>query len=70
MVVNYTPGVQLIVAADSALGSSDPWPYTSDANVAILGNHDNCGYPTGTAGPQAPGLPHENRGFGAGADLL
>ena len=48
---NGYSGVQ-IVAADSTPGSSDPWPYTSDANVAILGNHDDCGYPTGTAGPQ------------------
>jgi Glycosyl hydrolase family 59 len=42
-------GVQ-IVAADTFDPST--WPYTSDSNVAILGNHDVCGYPTGEAGAQ------------------
>jgi Glycosyl hydrolase family 59 len=37
-----------IVAGDS-LGN-DRWEYTSSPDVAILGAHDNCGYPTGTAG--------------------
>jgi hypothetical protein len=41
------------VAADTFVpSSSDPWPYTSVSSVAILGNHDMCGYPTGTAGAQ------------------
>ncbi|HEY1914204.1 MAG TPA: hypothetical protein VGH27_01395 [Streptosporangiaceae bacterium] len=39
-----------IVAADTFDPST--WPYTSDSNVAILGNHDVCGYPTGVAGAQ------------------
>src|SRR5581483_3816343 len=39
-----------IVAADR-LGAA-AWQYTSSADVAILGVHDNCGYPTGVAGPQ------------------
>src|SRR5215469_5427417 len=34
-----------IVASDSG------WGYTSGSDVAILGAHDNCGYPTGTDGP-------------------
>jgi hypothetical protein len=38
-----------IVAGDS--GGSSSWEYTSDSDIAILGAHDNCGYPTGTAGP-------------------
>jgi hypothetical protein len=42
-------GVQ-IVAADTFDPST--WPYTSDSSVAILGNHDVCGYPTGVAGAQ------------------
>lgn len=46
---NGYSGVQ-IVAADSFNPST--WPYTSTAGVAILGNHDVCGYPTGSAGPQ------------------
>jgi Glycosyl hydrolase family 59 len=46
------PGVQIVAADTFVPGSSDPWPYTSDASVAILGNHDMCGYPTGTAGAQ------------------
>jgi hypothetical protein len=48
-----------IVAADThpADGSSyDPtsssvWSYTSSSAVSILGNHDVCGDPTGSAGP-------------------
>jgi hypothetical protein len=39
-----------IVAADGAGG--DGWEYTASPDVAILGAHDNCGYPTGTLGPQ------------------
>ncbi len=39
-----------IVAGDST--GSHEWEYTSGSDVAILGAHDNCGYPTGTAGPQ------------------
>ena len=39
-----------IVAGDSTL--SHAWEYTASPDVAILGAHDNCGYPTGTAGPQ------------------
>lgn len=37
-----------IVAGDS--GSNSSWEYTSNPAVAILGAHDNCGYPTGSAG--------------------
>jgi hypothetical protein len=33
-------------------GDSSNWDYYSSPDVAILGVHDNCGYPTGTAGPQ------------------
>jgi hypothetical protein len=40
-------GVQ-IVAADTFVPRS--WPYASDPDVAVLGNHDVCGYPTGAAG--------------------
>jgi hypothetical protein len=39
-------GVQIVA------GDSSKWQYTSSADVDILGVHDNCGYPTGTAGPQ------------------
>jgi hypothetical protein len=39
-----------IVAGDST--GSHEWEYTSGTNVAILGAHDNCGYPTGVAGAQ------------------
>jgi hypothetical protein len=39
-----------LVAGDS-LGKST-WEYASNPDVAILGAHDNCGYPTGVAGPQ------------------
>lgn len=39
-----------IVAGDST--GSYEWEYTSSPDVAILGAHDNCGYPTGIAGPQ------------------
>ncbi len=41
-------GVQ-IVAADTF--GPRRWPYAADRSVAILGNHDVCGYPTGAAGP-------------------
>jgi hypothetical protein len=43
------PGVR-IVAGDST--GSHEWEYTSGSDVAILGAHDNCGYPTGVAGAQ------------------
>jgi hypothetical protein len=33
-------------------GDSRKWEYASSPAVAILGVHDNCGYPTGIAGPQ------------------
>jgi hypothetical protein len=36
-----------IVAADSA-----KWHYVGDPDVAIVGTHDVCGFPTGIAGPQ------------------
>lgn len=39
-----------IVAGDGT-GASE-WVYTSSPDVAILGAHDNCGYPTGVAGAQ------------------
>src|SRR5215472_14226787 len=39
-----------IVAGDS-LGSHE-WEYSSGSDVAVLGAHDNCGYPTGVAGAQ------------------
>jgi Glycosyl hydrolase family 59/Galactocerebrosidase, C-terminal lectin domain/Glycosyl hydrolase family 59 central domain len=39
-----------IVAGDST--GSHEWEYTSSPDVAILGAHNNCGYPTGVAGPQ------------------
>jgi glycosyl hydrolase family 59/glycosyl hydrolase family 59 (putative galactocerebrosidase) len=39
-----------IVAGDSV--GSHRWEYTSGPDVAILGAHDNCGYPTGIAGAQ------------------
>jgi hypothetical protein len=39
-----------LVAGDST--GSHEWEYTSGADVAILGAHDNCGYPTGVAGAQ------------------
>lgn len=42
-------GVQ-IVAGDTF--APRRWPYASAASVAILGNHDVCGYPTGVAGPR------------------
>jgi Glycosyl hydrolase family 59/Galactocerebrosidase, C-terminal lectin domain/Glycosyl hydrolase family 59 central domain len=39
-----------IIAGD---GIGNPkWAYTSSPDVAILGAHDNCGYPTGIAGAQ------------------
>ena len=37
-----------IVASDSGPGG---WNYVGDSDVAILGTHDVCGYPTGIAGP-------------------
>lgn len=40
-----------IVAGDSGNNSNSfSWEYTSSPAVAILGAHDNCGYPTGAAG--------------------
>jgi Glycosyl hydrolase family 59/Glycosyl hydrolase family 59 central domain len=39
-----------IVAGDSIGGHR--WEYASSRDVAILGAHDNCGYPTGSAGAQ------------------
>ena len=39
-----------IIAGDSDSGHG--WRYTSSPDVAILGAHDNCGHPTGGAGPQ------------------
>ncbi len=39
-----------IVAGDS--GGNSSWEYTSDSDIAVLGAHDNCGYPTGTKGAQ------------------
>ena len=45
-------GVQIVAADTFDPNSPDPWPYTSTSSVAILGNHDMCGYPTGTAGGQ------------------
>ena len=32
-------------------GDSSGWNYTTGSDVSILGVHDNCGYPTGTDGP-------------------
>jgi hypothetical protein len=32
-------------------GDTRKWEYASSRDVAILGVHDNCGYPTGIAGP-------------------
>jgi hypothetical protein len=43
------PGVQ-IVAGDGI--ASPKWVYPASPDVAILGAHDNCGYPTGAAGGQ------------------
>jgi hypothetical protein len=37
-----------IIAGDN--GGKYDWEYTSSPDVAILGAHDNCGYPTGAAG--------------------
>jgi hypothetical protein len=42
-------GVQ-VVAGDST--GSHEWEYPTGSDVAILGAHDNCGYPTGVAGAQ------------------
>ena len=42
-------GVQLVGADTFA---PRRWPYAAAASVAILGNHDVCGYPTGVAGPR------------------
>jgi len=39
-----------IVAGDS--GGNHAWTYFSSRPIAILGAHNNCGYPTGTAGPR------------------
>src|SRR5215831_17900368 len=39
-----------IVAGDGI--SSSKWAYSSSPDVAIMGAHDNCGYPTGVAGGQ------------------
>jgi Glycosyl hydrolase family 59/Galactocerebrosidase, C-terminal lectin domain/Glycosyl hydrolase family 59 central domain len=39
-----------IVAGDGT--GSNKWAYASSPDVAILGAHDNCGYPTGSAGAQ------------------
>ena len=39
-----------IIAGDSDGGHG--WRYTSSPDVATLGAHDNCGHPTGGAGPQ------------------
>ena len=45
-------GVQ-IVAGDSGLNSNGfSWEYPASPAVAIMGAHNNCGYPTGTAGPR------------------
>ena len=49
---NGYSSVQIVAADTFAPTSSDPWPYTSDSTVAILGDHDVCGYPTGVAGAQ------------------
>jgi hypothetical protein len=38
-----------LVAGDSI--GHKKWQYTSSPDVAILGVHDNCGYPTGYQGP-------------------
>jgi hypothetical protein len=46
------PGVQIVAADTFDPNNSNPWPYTSTSSVAILGNHDMCGYPTGVAGGQ------------------
>jgi Glycosyl hydrolase family 59/Galactocerebrosidase, C-terminal lectin domain len=43
------PDVQ-IVAGDGI--ASPKWVYPASPDVAILGAHDNCGYPTGAAGGQ------------------
>jgi hypothetical protein len=43
------PHVQ-IVAADGISG--DSWMYTANRHIAILGAHNNCGYPTAVAGAQ------------------
>jgi Glycosyl hydrolase family 59 len=43
------PDVQ-IVAGDGI--TSPTWVYPASPDVAILGAHDNCGYPTGAAGGQ------------------
>jgi hypothetical protein len=40
-----------IVAGDSWAANGAAWPYVGDRDVAILGAHDDCDYPTGAAGP-------------------
>ncbi len=42
-------GVQIVAADTFAPGS---WPYEGDRSIAVLGNHDVCGYPTGASGPR------------------
>jgi hypothetical protein len=37
-----------LIAGDNAGG--DEWEYIGDPDIDALGAHDNCGYPTGTAG--------------------
>ena len=45
-------GVQIVAADTFAPRSRNPWPYPSVGAVSILGNHDVCGYPTGSLGPR------------------
>lgn len=45
-------GVQIVAADTFAPRSGNPWPYPSVGAVSILGNHDVCGYPTGSLGPR------------------
>lgn len=41
-----------IVAGDGTGNANAKWAYAPSPDVAILGAHNNCGYPTGVAGPQ------------------
>jgi Glycosyl hydrolase family 59 len=52
-----------IIAADGISG--DSWRYTANRHIAILGAHNNCGYPTAAAGAQtACGTTGAARGSG------
>ena len=49
---NGYSSVQIIAGDTFYSSATQAWQYTSEPNVALLGAHDMCGYPTGTAGAQ------------------